>query len=238
MEAFLAEWGENGRKTHPNYHKKFTELLARVDMHPNRRYFVLKSIILNNLYAVDIMEEAVEICKLRLFLKLAAQVEPNMARDNLGIEPLPDIDFNIRVGNSLVGYAMTDEVRRCMKELGGGQMKLMDEEELGGFARFNTRCADVEHPLSSVFAQAFGHGDTAKSVCHRQSGIALVAENCAFLLRPLSGQCHPAHLRSSRQVARRTALHNQRFSFNGGKRMSAHPPAWKPARHNLSRPQS
>src|ERR1019366_609448 len=110
----LAEWGENGRKAHPNYHKKFTEVLARVDAHPNRRYFVLKSIILNNLYAVDIMEEAVEICKLRLFLKLAAQVEPDTARDNLGIEPLPDIDFNIRAGNSLVGYATYDEVKRAV----------------------------------------------------------------------------------------------------------------------------
>jgi len=111
MEEFLAEWGENGRKTHPNYHKKFTEVLTRVDAHPNRRYFVLKSIILNNLYAVDIMEEAVEICKLRLFLKLASQVEADASRDNLGIEPLPDIDFNIRAGNSLVGYATYDEVR-------------------------------------------------------------------------------------------------------------------------------
>jgi hypothetical protein len=110
MEAFLAEWGENGRKAHPNYHKKFGEVLARVDAHPNRRYFVLKSIILNNLYAVDIMEEAVEICKLRLFLKLAAQVEPDNSKDNLGIEPLPDIDFNIRAGNTLVGYATYDEV--------------------------------------------------------------------------------------------------------------------------------
>ena len=114
MEAFLAEWGENGRKAHPNYHKKFTEVLARVDAHPNRRYFVLKSIILNNLYAVDIMEEAVEICKLRLFLKLAAQVEPDATRDNLGIEPLPDIDFNIRAGNTLVGYATYDEVKRAV----------------------------------------------------------------------------------------------------------------------------
>ena len=114
MEAFLAEWGEAGKKLHPNYHKKFTEVLARVDAHPNRRYFVLKSIILNNLYAVDIMEEAVEICKLRLFLKLAAQVEPNTGKDNLGIEPLPDIDFNIRAGNSLVGYATYDEVKRAV----------------------------------------------------------------------------------------------------------------------------
>ena len=114
MEAFLAEWGEHGKKTHPNYRKKFTEVLARVDAHPNRRYFVLKSIILNNLYAVDIMEEAVEICKLRLFLKLAAQVEPDATKDNLGIEPLPDIDFNIRAGNTLVGYATYDEVKRAV----------------------------------------------------------------------------------------------------------------------------
>src|ERR1019366_2627121 len=110
----LAEWGENGRKAHPNYHKKFTEVLARVDAHPNRRYFVLKSIILNNLYAVDIMEEAVEICKLRLFLKLAAQVEPDAGQDNIGIEPLPDIDFNIRAGNTLVGYATYDEVKKAV----------------------------------------------------------------------------------------------------------------------------
>jgi hypothetical protein len=144
MEAFLTEWGDAVKKLHPNYFKKFTEVLARVDAHPNRRYFVLKSIILNNLYAVDIMEEAVEICKLRLFLKLAAQVEPNTSADNLGIEPLPDIDFNIRAGNTLVGYATKQEVQRCMKEVGGGQMKLMDEGDLGSFTRFNTRCADVE----------------------------------------------------------------------------------------------
>ena len=114
MEGFLAEWGEQGRKAHPNYHKKFTEVLSRVDAHPNRRYFVLKSIILNTLSAVDIMEEAVEICKLRLFLKLAAQVEPDSMRDNLGIEPLPDIDFNIRAGNTLVGYATYDEVKKAV----------------------------------------------------------------------------------------------------------------------------
>lgn len=158
MEAFLAEWGEKGHKAHPNYHKKFTEVLARVDAHPNRRYFVLKSIILNNLYAVDIMEEAVEICKLRLFLKLAAQVEPDAARENLGIEPLPDIDFNIRAGNTLVGYATAAEVRRCMKELGGGQMKLLDEEDMGSFARFNTRCADVEQAFTK-FRQLQTEGD-------------------------------------------------------------------------------
>ncbi len=86
----------------------FKEELARVAEHPNRRYFVFKSIIVNNLYGVDIMEEATEICKLRLFLKLVAQVE-----DVNHIEPLPDIDFNIRAGNTLVGYASLEEVERA-----------------------------------------------------------------------------------------------------------------------------
>ena len=58
------------------------------------------------------MEEAVEICKLRLFLKLAAQVDPDVGKDNFGIEPLPDIDFNIRAGNSLVGYATQAEIEK------------------------------------------------------------------------------------------------------------------------------
>jgi hypothetical protein len=91
----------------PKY-QDFAEELARVNKHPNRKYFVLKSIIVNNLYGVDIMEEAVEICKLRLFLKLVAQVD-----DVSKIEPLPDIDFNIRAGNSLVGYANEEEVKKA-----------------------------------------------------------------------------------------------------------------------------
>ena len=40
-------------------------------------------------------------------------MEPDGAHDNLGIEPLPDIDFNIRAGNTLVGFASYDEVRRA-----------------------------------------------------------------------------------------------------------------------------
>jgi hypothetical protein len=89
---------------------EFERVLSSVADHPNERYFIFKTIILHNLYGVDIMEEAVEICKLRLFLKLAAQVEPESADKNLGIEPLPDIDFNIRAGNTLVGYATRAEL--------------------------------------------------------------------------------------------------------------------------------
>ena len=114
MEAFVEDLDRSGEKHRPEKFSDFRRVLAHVAAHPNRRYFIFKSIILNNLFGVDIMEEAVEICKLRLFLKLAAQVEPDVAHVNLGIEPLPDIDFNIRAGNTLVGYATYDEVKRAV----------------------------------------------------------------------------------------------------------------------------
>jgi len=91
---------------------KFEEILKYVKApeHPNLKYFVFKNIILRNLYGVDIMKEAVEIAKLRLFLKLVATVEADYKKPNLGLEPLPDIDFNIRSGNTLIGYATKKEI--------------------------------------------------------------------------------------------------------------------------------
>ena len=91
----------------------FRQVLEQVASHPNRPYFIYKSIIIANLYGVDIMDEAVEICKLRLFLKLAAQLE---SVDQ--IEPLPDIDFNIRAGNSLIGYTSFADVKRATEASG------------------------------------------------------------------------------------------------------------------------
>lgn len=78
----------------------------------NIQYFIFKSIILRNLYGVDIMQEATEIAKLRLFLKMVAVVEVDRRAPNLGLDPLPDIDFNIRCGNTLVGYANETELER------------------------------------------------------------------------------------------------------------------------------
>jgi len=109
MEVFLDELDRSGDKHRPEKFSDFRKILQRVAQHPNPRYFIMKSIILNNLYGVDIMEEAIEICKLRLFLKLVAQVD--RVED---IEPLPDIDFNIRAGNTLVGYATYENVKNAV----------------------------------------------------------------------------------------------------------------------------
>ena len=74
MRILLGDWETHGEK-HPNYRKEFTAI-SQAARHPNENYFIFKSIIVHNLYGVDIMEEAVEICQPRLFLKLAVQLEP------------------------------------------------------------------------------------------------------------------------------------------------------------------
>jgi len=72
----------------PNlFNKELDEISSKY--RSNIQYFIYKSIILRNLYGVDIMHEACEIAKLRLFLKMVAVVEVNPRLDNLGLDPLP-----------------------------------------------------------------------------------------------------------------------------------------------------
>jgi hypothetical protein len=71
-----------------------------------KRLYAKREIILNNLYGVDIDDGAVEICKLRLWLSMVADIEDEPSE----VEPLPNIDFNIRQGNSLIGFTEVQEV--------------------------------------------------------------------------------------------------------------------------------
>ncbi|MDS3860982.1 Eco57I restriction-modification methylase domain-containing protein [Thermosynechococcaceae cyanobacterium BACA0444] len=123
----------------------FRQVLSEMGKHPNPRYFVLKSIMLNNLYGVDIMEEATEICKLRLFLKLVSQIEPQPKKENFGLEPLPDIDFNIRSGNTLVGFTSLDEVCKAMAmDTQTGQGRLIFDDGVMNRVVNNAVAVDME----------------------------------------------------------------------------------------------
>lgn len=115
MRSYIAEEDHLNAEDESKFRNQyifFREVLEEVqsDYHPNQEYFIYKSIILRNLYGVDIMREAVEIAKLRLFLKMVATVDVDTSKENLGLEPLPDIDFNIRSGNTLVGIGTEDEI--------------------------------------------------------------------------------------------------------------------------------
>lgn len=117
----------------------------------NIQYFIFKSIILRNLYGVDIMVEATEITKLRLFLKMVAVVDVDRRADNLGLDPLPDIDFNIRCGNTLVGYANKEQLDHdlghaedILQELANQEFKQQIDEEMQKVARAYDIFKDVQ----------------------------------------------------------------------------------------------
>jgi type II restriction/modification system DNA methylase subunit YeeA len=81
----------------------------------------LKKLILrNNLYGVDINPNGIEIAKLRLWLWLVDFYEPER------VEPLPNIDYNLRVGNSLIGYVDVSEFKGAKLTLAAW---LWDEEK-------------------------------------------------------------------------------------------------------------
>ena len=54
------------------------------------------------IYGVDIQQIAVEIAKLRFFISLLVDEEIDFEKENCGIEPLPNLDFKIMQGNSLI----------------------------------------------------------------------------------------------------------------------------------------
>jgi hypothetical protein len=73
----------------------------------NIKYQVRKHIAMRNLYGTDIMADAIETAKLRIFLALAAVLERASE-----LEPLPDLDFNLKAGNLVVGlYDIADASR-------------------------------------------------------------------------------------------------------------------------------
>jgi len=150
MRAFVEEedrLNEAEKRSFRNQFKFFRQILAETQnqYHPNLQYFIFKSIILQNLYGVDIMKEAVEIAKLRLFLKLVATVDADYRKPNLGLEPLPDIDFNIRAGNTLLGFATEKELEKCLVEdIMGAMVKHEIEEKCDIVARTFARYKEIQ----------------------------------------------------------------------------------------------
>jgi len=150
MRSFVEDEDRLNEAVQRSFSHKFKDFRLKLEEiqnehHPNLKYYIFKSIILQNLYGVDIMKEAVEIAKLRLFLKLVATVEVDYRKPNLGLEPLPDIDFNIRAGNTLVGFATEAELEKSLiEDLLGSIVKNEIEEKCDIVARAFTRYKEIQ----------------------------------------------------------------------------------------------
>ncbi|MGB8689286.1 MAG: DNA methyltransferase, partial [Microcoleus sp.] len=116
--------------------------------HSSLNYYIKKRIITDNLYGVDIMPEAVEIAKLRLFLALVSA-----AQNVNDLEPLPNIDFNIMAGNSLIGLLRVDDAEY---EGSGTQLNL--------FHKTYRQVLEEKNRLISIYRHATTYSQNLQSL--------------------------------------------------------------------------
>jgi len=91
--------------------RKLIEQIERQFKEKNADYGRKLYLIEKCIYGVDIQQIAVEIAKLRFFISLLVdeKIDFNRPENNYGIEPLPNLDFKLMQGNSLIStYAGID----------------------------------------------------------------------------------------------------------------------------------
>ncbi len=106
-------------------------------------------LIQNSIFGVDIQPIACQIAKLRFFISLAIEQEPDSSAENFGIKPLPNLETRFVAANTLIGLNLSetkglfqdDTVQELLKEIDtirerfflannrGAKRKLEEQEE-------------------------------------------------------------------------------------------------------------
>jgi len=127
------------------------------------------------LYGVDIDPGAVEIAKLRLWLSLVVDEE-----DTKQIKPLPNLDFKIVIGNSLLGFPFKSLGLDQVEKLKARFFEETDHDRKSKFKR------DIEHALNNCLATSkrdlgyevtFDFKISFSEVFHGGSGFDIVIQN-------------------------------------------------------------
>ena len=84
-------------------------------------------LIQNSIFGVDIQPIACQIAKLRFFISLAIEQEPDRDAENFGIKPLPNLETRFVAADTLIGIDLSetrrlfqdDTVQQLLKEIDG-----------------------------------------------------------------------------------------------------------------------
>ncbi|HJS17834.1 MAG TPA: hypothetical protein VJ785_03745, partial [Anaerolineales bacterium] len=142
----------------PDRSSKKSDGKASLSTRPVRSAYDFKrECIENSLYGVDIDSGAVEIAKLRLWLSLVVDED-----DPQNIKPLPNLDYKIMPGNSLLGLPdgilLDSEVKQKLEEekkeyfyVTNPNTKLVMREKIGGlFSRLVESAKQYDSTLGNV----------------------------------------------------------------------------------------
>lgn len=111
------------------------------DVHDRTPYHFKRHAIQNCLYGVDIDPGAIEIAKLRLWLSLVVDEE-----ETKQIKPLPNLDFKVVTGNSLIGFPFKSQRLEKLERL---KARLFEETEHDRKAELKRQ---IDNELSECFA--------------------------------------------------------------------------------------
>lgn len=85
--------------------KKQKEILQNATYDYVRKLYIIE----NCIYGVDIQPIAIQISKLRFFISLLVEQNKNDNQANMGIEPLPNMDFKLVAANTLIAPPQEDK---------------------------------------------------------------------------------------------------------------------------------
>jgi Eco57I restriction-modification methylase len=149
------------------------------DVHVRTSYHFKRHAIQNCLYGVDIDPGAVEIAKLRLWLSLVVDEE-----ETKQIKPLPNLDFKIVAGNSLIGFPFKS---RRLHEIERLKARFFEETDHDVKAELRQQ---IERSLSECFSSSkktlgyevnFDFNIMFSEVFHATDGFDVVIANPPYI---------------------------------------------------------
>ncbi|HUF65342.1 MAG TPA: DNA methyltransferase [Gemmatimonadaceae bacterium] len=180
----------------------------RVQLGGEARMDARYAVLTNSIFGVDVNPTAVWLCELRLWLCLAVECAVS---DPLSVPPLPNLDRNIRVGDSLAGSACT----------GAGEWMLAPVE----VAVLRSRYARAQGPRKRTLGRALDAVERKAAVAACESRLRKLAASRRELLivarsRDLfgtrrAGARESIELRQLRQAVRAARDDRRRLSSGG-----------------------
>ena len=138
-------------------------------------YHFKRRAIQYSLYGVDIDAGAVEIAKLRLWLSLVVDEE-----DVQQTKPLPNLDYKIVAGNSLIGVKKDMFNQEQFKQLEELKPKFFNESDRKKKAQFKKQIDDLIHDLTNG-REVFDYEIYFSEVFHAKGGFDVVIANPPYV---------------------------------------------------------
>ena len=130
-------------------------------------------LIQNSIFGVDIQTIATQIAKLRFFISLAIEQEPDATASNYGIKPLPNLETRFVAANTLIALKAADQLDLFRQQIEGLKTQLTENRERHFHATTRPKklaCRDEDTKLRRALAEELNAAglpeDDANKITH------------------------------------------------------------------------